>query len=114
MNIENPEAVGIGDRGLGSLYLQLRWKLKGLIDGVLSGPRWKTKALAFVVMISLLRAFPSYDALHTEFVRTTWHNAQNKFDNPMADSGRMFPSDSHESNLAFRLTVPVLAHTFHL
>jgi hypothetical protein len=32
----------------------------------------------------------------------------------MIDTSRIFPPGSHESNLTFRLTVPILAHIFHL
>jgi hypothetical protein len=102
------------ENSLESVSLQLQSKLSGWMRSVLSGPHWRTKALLAVVAISLLRAFPSYEALHTDFVKATWRNAESKFDNPMTDSGAMFPSESHESKLAFRLTVPVLAHVFHL
>ena len=32
----------------------------------------------------------------------------------MVDTSRIFPPGSHDSNLTFRLTVPILAHVFHL
>jgi hypothetical protein len=72
------------------------------------------KALFAVGAISLFRAFPNYDALRTIFSETTWRNVQVKFDHPMADTSRIFAPGSHESNLTFRLTVPILAHIFHL
>jgi len=81
---------------------------------VLSEPNWKLKALGVVLVMSLFRAFPSYDAFRTEFVQMTWRHAQAKVDDPLLDTGRTFPPESHESKLTFRLTVPVLAHVLRL
>ncbi len=85
-----------------------------MTDRILSGPGWKWKALLVVLAISLFRAFPSYDALATPFVETTWRNALIKVDHPMADMARLFPPESHESKLTLRLAVPLLAHVLHL
>jgi hypothetical protein len=84
------------------------------IDRILSGPYWKLKALLVVAAVALFRAFPSYDALASDFHRATWRNVQIKFDHPLIDTSRIFAPGSHESKLAFRLTVPLLAHVFHL
>ncbi len=84
------------------------------IDRILSGPYWKLKALCTVVAIALFRAFPSYDALASDFHRGTWRDVQIKFDHPLIDTSRIFTPGSHESKLTFRLTVPILAHVFHL
>ena len=80
--------------------------LKGMADGVLSGRHWKTKALFIVLVLALLRAFPSYETLDTAFNRATWQTAQVKVDHPLLDTGPLFPTGSHESKLTFRLTVP--------
>jgi hypothetical protein len=96
------------------LYQGLHNRIDALIDRLLAGPYWKLKALCTVLAISLFRAFPNYDALGTNFFETKWRDAQLKFDHPLIDTSRMFPAGSHESNLTFRLTVPALAHVFHL
>ncbi len=84
------------------------------IDRLLSGPRWKLRALLVVLSLSLFRAFPSYDALRTDFVQAKWRAVQIKFDQPFADTSRLFPPGTHESQLTFRLTAPLLAKTFGL
>lgn len=96
------------------LYQRLRGRINAGIDWLLSGPRWKLKALSAVVAIGLLRAFPSYDALASNFHRSTWRNVQIKLDHPLIDTSRIFAPGSHESKLAYRLTVPMLAHVLHL
>jgi hypothetical protein len=84
------------------------------IDGLLSGPYWKLRALCAVVALTLFRAFPNYDVLDTSFFLAKWRDVQVKFDHPLIDMSRIFPAGSHESKLTFRLTVPVLAHVLHL
>jgi hypothetical protein len=84
------------------------------IDRILSGPYWKLKALCAVAAIALFRAFPSYDALASDFHRGTWRDVQIKFDHPLIDTSRIFAPGSHQSKLTFRLTVPMLAHILHL
>ena len=102
------------DRSLESMYGTIHRRIDGGIDRILSGSHWKLKALLAILAVSLFRAFPSYDALQTTFVETKWSNVQVKFDHPLADTSRIFPPGSHESNLTFRLTVPILAHALHL
>src|SRR6266404_5337525 len=103
------------ENGIVELLYQRSWRrIDGGIDRILSGPYWKLKTLFAVVIISLFRAFPSYDALQTSFVEAKWRDVQVKFDHPMADTSRIFPPRSHESNLTFRLTAPIFAHAFHL
>jgi len=102
------------NRTLELLYQRLLGRVSAGIDSILSGPCWKLKALLAVGALSLFRAFPRYETLRTIFFETTWRNVQVKFDHPMADTSRIFPPGSHESNLTFRLTVPILAHIFHL
>jgi hypothetical protein len=96
------------------LYQRLRGRVDAGIDRLLAGPNWKLKALCAVLAISLFRAFPNYDALGTNFFEKKWRDVQVKFDHPLIDTSRIFPPGSHESNLTFRLTVPILAHVFHL
>jgi hypothetical protein len=99
---------------LAPLYQRLSGRINAGIDRILSGPYWKLKALCAVAAISLFRAFPSYDALGTDFHRGTWRDVQIKFDHPLIDTSRIFAPGSHESKLTFRLTVPILAHILHL
>jgi hypothetical protein len=96
------------------LYQKLRDLINAVIERTLSGPFWKLKALCGVLGISFFRAFPSYDALGTNFHQSTWRDIQIKFDHPFIDTSQLFPAGSHASNLTFRLTVPILAHVFHL
>jgi len=104
----------VESRTVERLYQRLRCRIDAGIDRILSGPHWKLKALFAVVVIALFRAFPNYDALQTNFFETKWRDVQIKFDHPLIDTSRIFPAGSHESNLTFRLTVPILAHVFHL
>jgi len=96
------------------IYQTLRGRVDAGIEKILAGTYWKLKALAVVLALSLFRAFPNYDALGTKFHQATWRDIQIKFDHPLLDTSRLFPAGSHESNLTFRLTVPILAHVFHL
>lgn len=94
--------------------LKRYWQFDLWLDRILDRPHWKTRALILVLSVSLFRAFPSYDALRTPFVQSTWRPVQIKIDHPLADMSRLFPPDSHEGKLTFRLTVPILAHVLHL
>jgi hypothetical protein len=75
---------------------------------------WKLKALLLVLGISLFRAFPAYDALRTPHSQATFRNMQFQVDNLPCDMDRLFPPDSHESKLTFRLSVPIVARVLHL
>ena len=86
---------------------------KHILEWVLSGSNWKLKSLSFVLLITFFRAFPSYDAWSSTFVKWKWSCVQAKFDHPLADTGRMFPANTHESQLTFRLTAPIVAHVLH-
>jgi hypothetical protein len=81
---------------------------------ILSGPLWKVKALLAVLVLSLFRSFPSYEALQTLFVESTWSHTFLQIDNLICDMGRLFPPGSHESKMTFRLTVPLLARLLGL
>jgi hypothetical protein len=106
----SPAQTGVVEQ----LYRSLRIRIDAGLDRLLAGPNWKWKALFVVLAISLFRAFPNYDSLGTIFFQAKWRDAQVKFDDPLIDTSRIFPAGSHESNLTFRLTVPILAHLFHL
>lgn len=75
---------------------------------------WKWKALPLALAISLFRAFPAYDALATPHSQATFRDMQFQVGHLPADMGRLFPPDSHESKLTFRLTVPIVARVLHL
>lgn len=62
----------------------------------------------------MLRAFPAYQALDSPFVQSTWAAATVKIERPDADMSLRFPPGTHESNINFRLLIPVAAHVFHL
>jgi hypothetical protein len=85
-----------------------------IADRIVSGRTWQIKALLAVLAISLLRAFPYYQAVRDPGVQNFWRAALIKVDDPLADMARRFPADSHESKLTFRLTVPILARALHL
>jgi hypothetical protein len=70
--------------------------------------------MLFVLLFSLFRAFPNYNFLRAPGVNDTWEHAAIKIANPAADMARLFPADSHESKLTFRLTVPLIARVLHL
>ncbi|WP_321478170.1 hypothetical protein [uncultured Paludibaculum sp.] len=84
------------------------------LDGMLEGPWWQMKAVLLVLAVCLLRAFPSYDALGSRFVEQKWNDALVKADRPLADMGRLYPPESHESKLTFRMTVPLVARVLRL
>ena len=104
-----PEIASLEERGHKNY-----WRFNFWLGRILDRPHWKTRALILVLSISLFRAFPDYEALSTPFAQATWQHAQIKFDHPLADMSRLFPPDSHESKLTFRLTVPALAHVLHI
>ena len=81
---------------------------------IVSGRFWKAKSLVAVLALAMLHAFPAYDAVRSEFVESTWRSVQVKFDHPFTDMAKAFPPASHEGKLTFRMTVPLLARTFHL
>jgi hypothetical protein len=98
------------------VWARLRRKTDGALERILRGPRWKGKALAAILALTLLRAFPSYDALDWPYVQATWRNVQPLLEHPLADPARL-PAASQDPrlrNLTFRLTVPLLARLLHL
>ncbi|MBN9659635.1 MAG: hypothetical protein J0H49_15740 [Acidobacteria bacterium] len=99
---------------LEQLLLRVRALVDRTLEAVVSGPHWKARALITVLALVLFRAFPSYDALQSAFVQQKWHDALVKADQPFADMGKLYPPQSHESKLTFRLTVPLAARLLHL
>lgn len=96
------------------LLLRLRAFLDQILEAAVAGHRWKARALITVLVLVLFRAFPSYDALQSRFVQQKWQDALIKAEQPLADMGKLYPPESHESKLTFRLTVPLVARLFHL
>ncbi len=88
--------------------------LRRLAGWAVSGKRWKAKALLLVLAFCLFRAFPNYHFLQEPGVAASWRNAAIKSAQPQADMARLFPRDSHEAKLTFRLTVPLLARLLPL
>ncbi len=89
------------------------WRVPAAASWLLSGRFWKGQALGLVLLVALFHAFPSYHAVRSGMVESTWESARIKFDHPLTDMNRLVPAGSHESNLTFRLTVPVIAHVLH-
>jgi len=89
-------------------------RLGAFASRLTAGPHWKAKTLLFVLSFSLFRAFPNYAFLQAPGVADTWTHAAIKIADPAADMARLFPADSHESKLTFRLTVPLMARVLHL
>ncbi|MGC4056190.1 MAG: hypothetical protein QM757_45880 [Paludibaculum sp.] len=94
--------------------LHVQALLSRSLDAAATGRRWKVRALLTVLALVLFRAFPAYDALQTSFVQQKWHDALVKAGKPLADMGKLYPPESHESKLTFRLTVPLVARALHL
>lgn len=104
------------ESALAPAWAKLRRAVEGAIGRTLRGPRWKAKALAAILAATLLRAFPSYDALGWPYVQATWRNVEPLFEHPFLDPRRLpaAAQDARLANLTFRRTVPVLARLFHL
>lgn len=60
----------------------------------------------FLIFLSLLSAFPSYDILNTTEMSSNWNAILMQTDEPFVS--REYQSGSHEANLAFRLTPVVI------
>jgi hypothetical protein len=101
---------------LQSAWATLHRRCDIALDALVTGPHWKSKALLFIMVLTLFRAFPSYDALNWTYVRATWQNVQPLLDHPLADPAKLPGSalDPRLVNLTFRRTVLVLARLLHL
>jgi hypothetical protein len=101
---------------LGLAWSSVARKSDRFLDLLLCRSYWKAKALALVLLITLFRAFPSYDALRWQYVESTWRDVQPLLEHPFADPGKFSfaAQDIRLANLRFRRTVPVLAYLFGL
>jgi hypothetical protein len=97
-----------------TFHREVRSRIDGGIDRLVSRPRWKTRVVIAILAITLFRAFPFYESIHTDFIEFTWATAQAKLDHPLADTSRIFKPATHESNVTYRITVPIIAHALHL
>jgi hypothetical protein len=74
---------------------------------------WRIKITLLSVSLSLFFAFPAYDEVMRPGSRgSTWPAILDQCHDPLQP--RDYESSSHESKLAFRLTVPILAHMLGL
>jgi hypothetical protein len=73
---------------------------------------WIAWTVALACGISLIAAFPSYDQLSTPGSKLSWHAILVQVEHPL--TSRQYAAKSHESKLAFRLTVPVVGHVLGL
>src|ERR1700676_2924703 len=74
---------------------------------------WRIKITLLSVTLSLFFAFPAYDdVVRPEFRGSTWPAVLDQCRDPLQP--RDYEPSSHESKLAFRLTVPILAHVLGL
>jgi hypothetical protein len=103
-------------RALGLVWQEVARRSDRVLDRVLRGSYWKSKALIVILTLTLFRAFPSYDALRWPYVQTTWRDIQPLLEHPWADPGkfRTAQEDVRLNNLRFRRTVPVLARLLNL
>jgi hypothetical protein len=95
---------------------QFQRRVDNLAGWLLSGPRWKVKALAAILTLTLLRAFPSYDALRWPYVQATWRNVEPLLEHPLTNPAALPQAavDARLRNLAFRRTVLVVARCLRL
>src|SRR5947209_4404482 len=84
-------------------------RIERLTAPVLRGSAWRLKSLFLVLAFCLVRAFPNYSYLREPSVRQSWTDAAIKSRDLGADMARLFPRDSHEAKLTYRLTVPIIA-----
>jgi hypothetical protein len=83
-----------------------------LADRLASGRFWKMRLALIAAALSLLVQFPSYDVLAAGVFDADWQPVLEQCRHPLEP--RSYPPESHASKLAFRLTVPVLAHVLQL
>lgn len=80
---------------------------------MVSGPRWRLKALLTVVALAYLMSFPSIDVIRESWsYDATWKALEQQFAHPFV-VGNYLPN-THESKLALRLTPPVILHALGL
>ena len=111
LTLEPPDQTG-----LGSVWSRLGHRSDRTLDRLLRGSYWKPKALAVIVLMTLFRAFPSYDALRWPYVESTWLHMQPLLEHPLSDPAKFSfaEKDARLTNLRFRRTIPVLAYALNL
>jgi hypothetical protein len=77
-----------------------------------AGRYWKWKAAALFVPLSLVVACPSFTSVDSGTWADKWDAFLTQAEAPFTP--HHYDSDSHFAKLAFRLTVPVVAHVLHL
>lgn len=65
----------------------------------------------FLPFLVLFFSYPSYELIHTEFAEG-WQAVLNQANKPFSNTN--YEPSSHQAKLAFRLTMPIIAHIFHL
>jgi hypothetical protein len=112
----SPAVAPPDQTALGLVCSDLGRKSDCILDRLLGGSHWKGKALAVILLVTLFRAFPSYDALRWPYVESTWRHVQPLLEHPLVDPGKLSfaEEDARLANLRFRRTVPVLAYLLNL
>ncbi len=72
---------------------------------------WILITTVLLPLIVFFFAFPSYEGLQGEFV-SSWNAVLNQVQDPFVH--HVYDSNSHNSKLLFRITMPLIAHVLHL
>lgn len=75
---------------------------------------WSLRVAVYSMIISLFTAFPSYDLFFKDFTSNQhhWYAISEQINHPL--SQKKYETISHESNISFRLSVPVAGHLLGL
>ena len=87
------------------------------LDRFTQSPHWRVKTVALCVLCMGLFQFPDYRSLYAyAVVHTESNDAYDTFAQQVAHPLAAHPADygSHESKMAFRLALPLLARALHL
>jgi hypothetical protein len=87
------------------------WFIHSLERFTQSG-NWKIKSTVLAILLSLFFAFPSYQTYLSGKLESKWSAISEQIKDPF--SPKEYSDMSHNSKLAFRLTVPVIAHVLHV
>jgi hypothetical protein len=94
---------------LHALYL----RFLGWLNAFTSAGNWKFKITFLALALSLFFAFPSYQTYLSGKLNEKWEAVSEQIKAPLATHDN-YSNDSHFSKLAFRLTVPMIAHVLHV
>src|SRR5258708_6253411 len=97
---------------IASLATQIAAGVISIVERLTHRPQWRLQSAVLATALSLLSAFPDYDTVFTPDGVEHWQALRQQCANPLAP--RDYPYGSHASKIAFRLTVPTLAHVLHL